>query len=59
MTLWRSRRRSSHGQKERDLAEGLTWDNADLARHTAAGQLTTCEEIVESPPVSPFADPMA
>ena len=37
------------------MAEGLTLDNADSARH-AAGQLTTCQEIVESPPASPFAD---
>jgi len=46
------------GAKERDLAEGLTWDNADSAGD-AAGQLTTCQEVVESPPASPFADPLA
>ena len=36
------------------MAEGLTLDNADSAGY-AAGQLTTFDEIVESPPASPFA----
>ena len=38
------------------MAEGLTWEISYLSGH-AAGQLTTCKEIVDSPPTSPFADP--
>ena len=47
---------SLEGGKGRGMLEGPTGDSSHLSR-PATGQLTTYQEVVESPPALSFADP--